>query len=33
MAYRTMNEWNARGRQIIKGQKAMGKLNDGLSLW
>lgn len=28
MSYRTLEEWNARGRQVIKGQKAMGRLND-----
>ncbi|UYL84964.1 hypothetical protein pEaSNUABM55_00191 [Erwinia phage pEa_SNUABM_55] len=28
MSYRTLAEWNARGRQVMKGEKAMGRLND-----
>lgn len=33
MSYRSLEEWNARGRQVIKGQKAMGKLNDNTPLF
>lgn len=33
MAYRTFNEWNARGRIIKKGEKAMGHLLDGTALF
>lgn len=33
MSYRTLEEWNARGRQIIKGEKAMGRLNDNTPLF
>lgn len=33
MSYRTMNEWNARGRQVKKGEKSMGRLNDNTPLF
>lgn len=28
MSYRTLAEWNARGRQVKKGEKSVGRLND-----
>lgn len=33
MAYRTFEEWNARGRIVKKGEKAMGHLLDGTALF
>lgn len=33
MAYRTYAEWQARGRYVVAGEKAMGKLNDGTALF
>ena len=33
MSYRSFQEWNARGRQIIKGEQCMGRLNDGTPLF
>lgn len=33
MAYRTFNEWVARGRAVQKGEKAMGFLNDGTAIF
>ena len=33
MSYRTMSEWNARGRQVKKGEKSMGRLNDNTPLF
>lgn len=33
MAYRTYAEWQARGRYVIAGEKAMGKLNDGTAIF
>ena len=33
MSYRTMSEWNARGRQVMKGEKSMGRLNDNTPLF
>lgn len=33
MAYRTFEEWNARGRIVKKGGKAMGHLLDGTALF
>lgn len=33
MSYRSWDEWKARGRFIIKGEKSMGRLNDGTPLF
>lgn len=33
MCYRTFEEWKARGRYVIKGEKAMGTLTDGTSIF
>lgn len=33
MSYRSLAEWNARGRQILKGSQCMGRLNDGTPLF
>lgn len=33
MCYRTLEQWNARGRQVKKGEKAAGRLNDNTPLF
>lgn len=33
MAYRTYDEWTARGRVVKQGEKAMGFLNDGTAIF
>lgn len=33
MSYRTFEEWKARGRVVLKGEKAMGHLLDGTALF
>lgn len=33
MAYRTFNEWKARGRAVQKGEKALGFLLDGTAIF
>lgn len=33
MCYRTLERWNARGRQVKKGEKAVGRLNDNTPLF
>lgn len=33
MSYRTYKEWKKKGRQVKQGEKAVGRLNDGTSLF
>lgn len=33
MAYRTYEEWSARGRAVLKGEKAAGFLTDGTAIF
>lgn len=33
MSYRTYDEWKNRGRQVQKGEKSVGSLNDGTKLF